>query len=32
MQQENHDRIGELEVNMDHLGYKVAVDNIRVHP
>jgi hypothetical protein len=32
MQQENNDEIGELEVEMDHLEYKVALDNIRAHP
>jgi hypothetical protein len=29
MQQENHDEIEKLEVDLDHLGYKVALDNIR---
>jgi hypothetical protein len=25
-------KIGELEVDIDHLGYKIALDNIRAHP
>jgi hypothetical protein len=29
---ENHGRTVEFEVNMDHLEYNVALDNIRVHP
>jgi hypothetical protein len=32
MQLESHDGIGELEVNMDHLEYKVTFDNIKAHP
>jgi hypothetical protein len=29
--QENHDETREFEVDMDHLEYKVALDNIRAH-
>jgi hypothetical protein len=32
MQLESHDGIGELEVNMDLLEYKVTFDNIKAHP
>jgi hypothetical protein len=32
MQQESHDDTGDFKVDMEQLGYKVALDNIRAHP